>query len=152
MEIMTCKINLHIYTHTKTTAMIYGVTSPLPLTQRSQVLFSVGSSSWLRFSPGCVLNCKINVRKFRPQSSSVLFVVICSLTTAMYYSYGRRLSPYVDGWYMVWIIYDGHVITGDDCDPNFLTFVLRLKENPGKKPQPGNWPDQGSNPGPLPEN
>ena len=22
--------------------------------------------------------------------------------------------------------------TGDECDPNFLTFVLRLRENPGK--------------------
>ena len=24
------------------------------------------------------------------------------------------------------------MITGDECDPNFLTFVLRLTGNPGK--------------------
>ena len=30
------------------------------------------------------------------------------------------------------MIYDSHMITGDECDPNFLTFVLRLRENPGK--------------------
>ena len=31
-----------------------------------------------------------------------------------------------------WMTYDGHMITEDECDPNFLTFVLRLRENPGK--------------------
>ena len=57
----------------------------------------------------------------------------CSLlTTAMYYSYGQRQSPFVDGWYMVWMIYDGHMIPGDECGPNFLTFVLQLRKNPGK--------------------
>ena len=30
------------------------------------------------------------------------------------------------------MIYDGHMKTGNECDPNFLTFVLRLRENPGK--------------------
>ena len=45
-------------------------------------------------------------------------------------------------------IYDGHMITGDECGLNFLTFVLRLWENPGKT-QPGNLPNQESNPGPL---
>ena len=34
--------------------------------------------------------------------------------------------------YMVWVIYDGHMITVDECGPNFLKFVLRLRENPGK--------------------
>ena len=37
------------------------------------------------------------------------------------------------------------MITGDECGSN-----LRLRETPEKqKPQPGNWPDRGSNPGPL---
>ena len=36
------------------------------------------------------------------------------------------------------MIYDEHIITGDECDPIFLTFILWLRENPGKKPQPGN--------------
>ena len=48
-------------------------------------------------------------------------------------------------------IYDGHMIPGDEYGPNFLTFVLLLRENPGKKPQPGSWPDQVSNPDPLRE-
>ena len=30
------------------------------------------------------------------------------------------------------MIYDGHMITGDECGTNFLTSVLRLRENPGK--------------------
>ena len=42
--------------------------------------------------------------------------------------------------------YDGHMISGDKCGLHFLTFALRLKKNT-EKPQPGNWPDQGSNPG-----
>ena len=50
----------------------------------------------------------------------------------MYYSYGQRPSPSIDGWYTVWMIYDGNMITEDECGPNFLTFVLRLRENPGK--------------------
>ena len=35
---------------------------------------------------------------------------------------------------MVWMIYDGHVITRDECGLNLLTFVFvfRLRENPGK--------------------
>ena len=33
---------------------------------------------------------------------------------------------------MVWMIYDGHILIGDECGPNFLTFVLVLRENPGK--------------------
>ena len=50
----------------------------------------------------------------------------------MYYSYGQRPSPSVDGWYMVWKIHDVHMITGDEYGPNFLTFLLRLRENPAK--------------------
>ena len=30
------------------------------------------------------------------------------------------------------MIYDGHMMTGDECGPNFLTFVFRLRENPRK--------------------
>ena len=33
---------------------------------------------------------------------------------------------------MVWMIYDGNMITGDECGQNFLTFVLWLGENPGR--------------------
>ena len=29
-------------------------------------------------------------------------------------------------------LYYGHMITGDECGPDFLTFVLRMRENPGK--------------------
>ena len=44
-----------------------------------------------------------------------------------------RSQPWsVDAWYMVRMIYDVHMITGDECGPNFLTFILRLRENPGK--------------------
>ena len=28
--------------------------------------------------------------------------------------------------------YDGQMIPGDECGPNFLTFVLQLRENPKK--------------------
>ena len=33
-----------------------------------------------------------------------------------------------------WMMHDGHMITGDECSSNFLTFVLRPRENPGKNP------------------
>ena len=29
-------------------------------------------------------------------------------------------------------LYDGHMITGEECGPYFLTFVLQLRENSGK--------------------
>ena len=41
----------------------------LPLTQRAWVQVPIGSVSWLRFFPGFSLNCKKNVRKFRPHLS-----------------------------------------------------------------------------------
>ena len=42
-------------------------------------------------------------------------------------------SPSVEGWMnMIWMIHYGHVRTGDECGPNFLTLVLRLMENPEK--------------------
>ena len=49
----------------------------------------------------------------------VVVVVASYLTTAMYYSYGQITSPFVDG-YVVWMIYDGHMITGDECGPHFM--------------------------------
>ena len=48
-------------------------------------------------------------------------------------------------------VHDGHMIAGDECGLNFLTFVVRLGENPGKKPLPGIRPDKRSNPGALRE-
>ena len=34
---------------------------------------------------------------------------------------------------IIWFfMYYGHMITGEECGPNFLKFVLRLRENPGK--------------------
>ena len=59
-------------------------------------------------------------------------VVVCYLTTAMYYRYGQRPSPSVDEWYIVMMIYDGHMITGDECGPNFLTFVFVSGKTPEK--------------------
>ena len=73
------------------------------------------------------------------------------LKTFMYYSYCQRPSPSIDEWYVVWIIYDGHMTTGDGCGPNFLTFILWLRENPGKNLNQENWSVRGSNPGPLRE-
>ena len=32
---------------------------------------------------------------------------------------------------MVWMIYYGHMVSGDECGPNFMIFVLRLRETPG---------------------
>ena len=32
---------------------------------------------------------------------------------------------------------DGQIVYWDKCCLNFLTFIFQLKENPGKKPQPG---------------
>ena len=46
----------------------------------------------------------------------------------------------------IWWPYDNRV----ECGPNFLTFVLRLRENP-EKPQQGKLSDRGSNPDPLRE-
>ena len=34
--------------------------------------------------------------------------------------------------YMVWIICDGYMISGDECGPFFQAFVFRLRENPGE--------------------
>ena len=47
--------------------------------------------------------------------------------------------------------YDSQMVYGDKCDLNFLKFVLHLRENPGKKSQPGNWPDRDLNPGSVDE-
>ena len=58
------------------------------------------------------------------------FIVV--YLTAIYCSYVERPSPSIDGLYMVCMIYDGHMITGDECGPDFLTFVLRLREKPRK--------------------
>ena len=49
---------------------------------------------------------------------------------AMYYSYGQRPSPSVDRWYSMDDM--DYMITGDERGANFLTFVLRQRENPGK--------------------
>ena len=73
--------------------------------------------------------------KFPTFVQGIISVVIVGyLTTTMYYSNGQRPSPSVDQRYMVffWMICDGYMITGDECGPNFLTFVLRLRKNPGK--------------------
>ena len=60
----------------------------------------------------------------------VLFVISRrSWTTAMISD--RRRPKTGDVWF--WMIYDGHMITGDEYGSNFLTFVLRLRENSGKK-------------------
>ena len=72
----------------------------------------------------------------------IAVVVVVYLATAMYYSYGQRPSPSVDRWYMVWMTYDGHMITGEECGPNFLTFVLRLRENPGRNLNPKTDPTE----------
>ena len=46
--------------------------------------------------------------------------------------YFQRPSPPIDGLYLIWMIYDGYMKTGDGCGSNFLTFVLRLRESHGK--------------------
>ena len=35
----------------------------------------------------------------------LIVVIVSYLTTTMYYSYGQRPSPSVDGWYKFWMIY-----------------------------------------------
>ena len=50
----------------------------------------------------------------------------------MYYRCDQRPSLSADGWYMVWMLYAVNMITGDECGPSFLTFVLWLKENLGR--------------------
>ena len=62
-------------------------------------------------------------------------VVIGYLTTVMYYSYGQRPAPSVDGWSMVWMLYDSHMITGDEYGPNFLTFILTVEGKPRNRTQ-----------------
>ena len=47
--------------------------------------------------------------------------------------------------------YDGRMVSRDKCDLTFLIFILQLRENPGKKPLPGKWPDRDLNPGLLDE-
>ena len=68
----------------------------------------------------------------------------CYVTTDMHYCYGKRPSPSLDG-YMV----DGYMKTGDECDSNFLIFVLRLREKPAKKTLPGKLTRPGIEPGPA---
>ena len=48
------------------------------------------------------------------------------LTTAMYYSYGQTVAVRRRMIYGLDDIYDGHMIAGDECGPNFLTFVLHF--------------------------
>ena len=45
---------------------------------------------------------------------------------------------------------DSQMISRDECNLNFLTFILKLRKIQNKH-QPGNWPDRWSNPGPLGE-
>ena len=45
--------------------------------------------------------------------------------------------------------YDGKIISGAERHINFLTFVLELGIDHGKKSQTRNRPDRGSNLGPL---
>ena len=59
-------------------------------------------------------------------------VVVYYLTTGMYYSYGKRPSPSVEGWYMLQMKYGGHMITGDECGPNVLTFAYGWGKIPWK--------------------
>ena len=44
----------------------------MPLTQRTRILSPVRSVSWLRFFLGFFLNCKTNIRKFGPHSSTII--------------------------------------------------------------------------------
>ena len=69
---------------------------------------------------------------YRPILRAMVFVVVVCLTMAMTYNYSQKPSSSIEGCYMVWMIYDGHMITVDECGPNFLIFVLRLREIPGK--------------------
>ena len=41
---------------------------------------------------------------------------------------------------MTWTINDVHMIRGDECGRNFLTFVSQLRK-PAERPQSGNYPD-----------
>ena len=61
-----------------------------------------------------------------------VFVCFCYLMMTMYCIWGQRPSPSIDGWGMVLDDYDGQIVSGDNCGLNFLTFILQLKENPGK--------------------
>ena len=80
--------------------------------------------------------------------SYLISSLVCYLTTAKYCSYVQRPSPSVDRWYMVWMIYDSYMISGDECGVYFPTFVLRLRENPGKtSTRKLTWP--GIEPGPA---
>ena len=49
------------------------------------------------------------------------------------------------------MVLDGQMMAGGKCGLNFLIFSLQMRKKPGRIAQPGNCPDQGSNPGPLGE-
>ena len=51
---------------------------------------------------------------------------------------------------MIWMVTDSHMIPWEVCGLNFRTFVLQLRENPGR-PHPTNWSDWRQNPAPLDE-
>ena len=127
------------------------VIKDLKLSRRWLLITSSRDSSQIR-----ILNSKISATKnsvaiiMERRRTKRQFFFVCYLTTAMYYSFDQRPSPSVDGWYRVWMIY-GHVITVDECGPYFLTFVLRLMENAGKKLNQEIDPTENRTPGPLSE-
>ena len=99
------------------------------------------------FYPSFVLLTFVgNLSKHSVLCSNV--VVICYLTTTMYYSHGQRPSPSKDGWDMVWMIYGGHMITG----ANVAQIFWHLSYSWGKTPEKTSnrkLTQQGMEPGPA---
>ena len=64
----------------------------------------------------------------------------------MHYSHGERPTT-DDIWF--WMIDDGHMITGDECDPKFPDICLTVEGKSRKKTSTRKLTRQGIEPGPA---
>ena len=73
------------------------------------------------------MSATVTVLEAHETTEGLLTCPVFYLTTAVY---ARR-------WFTMILTDDAQMIPGDECGLNFLTFVLQLRKNPGKNPQPG---------------
>ena len=63
----------------------------------------------------CVIIITSLVNHTRTADQEQISPATVFLSNEQYYSYDQRPSPSVGEWYMVWMIYGGHMITGNEC-------------------------------------
>ena len=81
----------------------------------------------------------------RSQRLSMPIVVVVEYMIFMARPHHRSLALIMIDFLRLW----WPMISGDGWGLSFPDICLTVEEKPRKEPQSGNWPDRGSNPGPL---